>query len=79
MHFYACPYCPPCGECRLEEKKRMDVACDHKKTGLFKNKDGECEAANYNCKRVMYCPQCESEFKVEERFLLAQKRKIKDG
>ena len=79
MHFYICPYCPPSHEARLVEEKAMDAVCDHKKTGLFKNKDGECEADNYNCKRVMRCNACESEFKVGEDFLLSQKRKIKDG
>lgn len=79
MHFYACPYCPPDDGARLTVEQQMDVSCGHKKTGLFKNKDGECEADEYKCKQVMRCAKCNSEFKMEEEFLREQKRKIKDG
>ena len=44
----------------------MNTACDHKKTGIFKNKDGECKEDKYKCKEVMHCKKCKSR---EEIFL----------
>ena len=79
MHFYICPYCNPDKNSRLIFKKEMNTACDHKKTGIFKNKDGECKEDKYKCKEVMHCKKCKSQFKPNEEFLITQKRKIKDG
>ena len=82
MHFYACPYCDPCEKAHLYKVINENMSCDHKK-GLFsKNKKGigkECEEKNLECKEVLKCKKCKSEFVPTEEFLKAQKRKIKDG
>ena len=77
MYYYACPYCPPSEKSHLFEAKVKESQCDHKKS-LF-GKDKECKKDNYECKRSMVCKKCKESFKITEKFLKSQKRKIKDG
>ena len=71
MHFYICPYCPPCPEARLVESTMEDVKCKY-------DIEETCEE-KHKCKTVMQCEKCNEVFTVGKVFLREQKRKIKDG
>ena len=72
MYFYQCPYCDPCKNSYLVERKSKEKKCDHKKIK-------KCKEENFECKIVLKCQKCKAEFTGTKEFLKNQKRKIKDG
>jgi len=71
MHFYVCPYCPPCLEAHLVETTMGEVKCKY-------DNEEACEE-KHKCKKVMRCKKCNEVFTGTKVFLREQKRKIKDG
>lgn len=71
MYYYICPYCDPSPKSHLEENKAKDIKCKY-------NKEKVC-AEEHQCKNILKCKQCKSEFRPNAAFIKNQKRKIKDG
>ena len=71
MRYYACPYCDPCLEARLEKVMVKEVDCK------YDNED-VCEE-KHKCKEILKCKKCKEEWTINKQFLRDQKRKIKDG
>ena len=71
MHFYVCPYCAPCAKAKLIKIKSDMIKCKY-------NKEDTCKD-EHKCKEIMKCQKCKEEWTINKKFLINQKRKIKDG
>ena len=70
MHFYACPFCPPCRESTLV---KADEATHEEWDEDDSSEEFVKDLFSYQCKK------CEELFLGDDEFLKEQKRKIKDG